>query len=253
MIDKIAFVITTFERDNLLIESINSLLPYMQNKWKMIIIDQSKEDKKWNESKELVYYKIPYNSGLSYARNFGVQKAYEMKFDYTVISSDSFVMNESILNLQYIIDNYMCYYDLIGFELDGCICSWEAYLKLIPGDSFELDFIDKTKKEMVYDCDIVRNFFIAETKALMITQWDTNLKLCEHEDFFWRFKEFDEVGWTSYISAFKQPDRPNNYASIREENFRNGRAFLMKKYGINKWVTYKNLDRSKRKRTNGTA
>lgn len=37
--------------------------------------------------------------------------------------------------------------------------------------------------------DFVLNFFLARTEMLRSVRWDSELKICEHEEFFWRLKK----------------------------------------------------------------
>ncbi len=291
MTPKIAIILTTFERDALLYKAIQSLVDNWQNCFTLIIVDQgtfSKEKYDYlskhcvfdslNKAKEyeatpfylntpIYYYKVPYNSGLSYCRNYGIQKAKELGCEYTVIGSDSFLFNSTIKWIDIYPKELGTFkftpfdveqnFDLIGFELDGCVCGWEAKLQLIEGQSFELDFIDKDGSDFysmfmplhfrIYRCDIVRNFFIATTESLLKVKWDEKLKLCEHEDFFYRYNQAGyKVGWTNIITAEKMKDRLDGYNKLRTQNFQNGQRDLKLKWGIKGWVTYKNLELAKR-------
>ena len=260
---KIGILITTFLRDELLYKSIQSIADNWQDNFELIIVDQGEMDTnkhKWILDKNLnsCYYSVPFNSGLSYCRNFGVQKAKELGCEYVFIGSDSFLFNKSLQNINTITDLIeISDYDLIGFELANSICGWEAKLNLIEGESFELDFINKQdimseyfnlpdNRPIILQCDIVRNFFIAKTESLLNVKWDENLLLGEHEDFFWQYKQAGyKCGWTDYISATKLTDRPPEYAKFRKQNFKEGIKKLREKYNINGWVTYKHLERAK--------
>ena len=261
---QIAILITTFERDNTLYKNIDALLSYIQNNFIILIADQghfSEEKEKWilkNQQrypKNFIYKKLSYNCGLSYARNYLVDLAKENKYDYILLSSDSFLFNESIQKINKIVDflNSNDSYDLIGFELKNCVCDWEANLNLIPNEHFELNFINKQepsnryKDILIFDCDIVRNFFLAKINPILHTGWDNNLKGREHEDFFWRYKQNNyKVGWTDYIWADKINDKPNIYQQSRNQNMQNGLKYLKKKYKIKNWVKYINLNNAKR-------
>lgn len=263
--NKIAFVITTFLRDDLLFEVVESLIPFQKENWHIIIVDQGNESKKKTEWLKAIqftrpdlihYYKIPFDSGLSYARNIGVVMAKEYECDYTVISSDSFKYNNTIEYLDCIVKkmhfNKRFNKDLIGFELENCKCGWEAKLNLIEGKCFELNFIEKEENKpgeiIFHSCDIVRNFFVATTESLLNTQWDKNLKLGEHEDYFWRYKQNNyRVAWTNGIVAEKLTHRPIEYAKFRSNHFREGKRYLREKYNIKGWVSYKNLNRAKKR------
>lgn len=253
------FLITTFLRDSLLYKSVESLLPYLGDN-AIIIVDQghlTDEKEQWldkyefdainysrkNNPQKRFYYQVPYDSGLSFCRNYGIQMAKELGSEYVVIGSDSFLFNETIGAITSLtFDGY----DLAGFELDNCTCGWEGKLNLIEGEAFELDFIDKSKKKLYYNVDICRNFFIAKTDSLFNSPWDNNLKLQEHELFFYNYKKNGyKCIWTPIIVAEKLTERPNEYSSLRQKNINDGRKYLQKLLGIKKWVIYKNLDRAK--------
>ena len=262
-------------RNELLFKSVQSLLDNWQDSFELIIVDQSERAKEkvftYHAEKEqashIHIFDVPFDSGLSYCRNFGVKKAHELNCEYVIIGSDSFLFNESIKKINEIIKilnlKIWCKerLDLIGFELENCCCDWEANLNMIENKSFELDFIEKSRKNdlldlaswtraSIYKCDIVRNFFITRTYKLIDVAWDNNLKLGEHEDFFWRFKRAGyKVAWTDYIKAEKMTNRSNKYAKFRQINFQEGLKYLREKYNISGWVTYKNLERAKRKKS----
>jgi len=266
--DKIGIIIIAFERNDLLYKSIQSIVPFIQPNWEIVVVDQGTLPTIQFADKlrklPIKYYQVPYNSGLSYARNFGVQKTKELGCDYILLGSDSFLYNESINWIDCLYKELGTFkltgehnFDLIGFYLSRCACGWEAKLSLIDGQSFELDFIDKENSSdfyslfhpfhcRIYRCDIVKNFFLATTESLLNSPWDENLKLGEHEDFFWTYKQKGyKVGWTNLITAEKMKDRPDKYSEFRRINFNDGIQKLKLKYNIKNWVTYKNLENSK--------
>ena len=66
--------------------------------------------------------------------------------------------------------------------------------------------------------EIVLNFFAARTDALRAVQWDAELKVCEHEDFFWRAKaEGIRVGYSPCDCVRHLRD----HGSARYRSFRN--------------------------------
>ena len=258
MNNKIGIIITTFFRDTLLYKSIESLVRFKSSDYTIIIVDQNPTQEKERYFSEFYYYGVPYNSGLSYARNYGVQKAKDLGCNYVVIGSDSFLMNESIKNIKLLIKNDLLNKDLIGFNLKtGCVCGWEAFLTLIPGKSFHLTFIDKTITTdsiieidnivfKLWNCDIVRNFFIAKTEMLIAVPYNNDLKLCEHESSFWEWKKAGyKVAWCDLVSADKMINRPDEYSDLRKENFRNGQQKLKEIYKIKGWVSYSNFENAK--------
>jgi len=92
----------------------------------------------------------------------------------------------------------------------------------------------------IWDCEIMRNFFVAKIDVLLQTKWDENLKMGEHEDEFYRLK-LQEVkcGWTDYIYIEKMNDRSEEYAKFRKLNFNDGLKKVRDKHSIKNWVTYK--------------
>ena len=254
--NKIAVIITTFLRDDSLRKCLNSLICNIPNNDHIIIVDQgNKVDVvlKDEEAKKRVHYKkIPFNSGLSMARNVGVSIANKLNCEYVVMGSDSFLFGMSINNINYLADNYLFGQDIIGFELSGCKCGWEAMIDLIPEKNFILDFIEKTPENSIsdmiklYKCEIMRNFFIAKTQVLLDTPWDEDLKLGEHEDEFWRLKEKGiKCAWTDFIKAQKMNIHNAEYMKYRQQNFNGGLAKIKEKYGISGWVKYKHLERAR--------
>jgi hypothetical protein len=230
----------------------------------MIIVGYQDKDMMLEMSHPQVYtYALPYNCGIGYARNDLMQKALAFNCDYTLLTADSILFNES---MKYINTLLPCFqkaerkewdgYDLIGLNLLNRI-EWEAKLNLIPNESFELDFIEKNVIDNnwcigdtifnVWDCDIVRNFWLARTEAVLEVPYDCRLVMCEHEDWFYRFKQAGyKVGCTKLCSGtYNKIENTPEYSTIREENFRLGKQRLLEKYQLKKWVTYKNIERIK--------
>jgi len=253
---KIGFIITTMLRDELLRKSVESLLKYKQDNREIIVIDQGEitiEKRDWLKEKNVHYYPISFDSGLSFSRNYGVQIAKQKNCDYVVIGSDSFLFNESIQKINTIVDLLnSSNYSFCGFSLDNCICGWEGKINLIEGQAFELDFVDKKKPHYIlnkipfWKIEICRNFFIAKIDILLNVQWDENLKLREHEDEFMRIKQAGYRGlWTDYIIAEKMTDRPNKYKQLRNKNMQEGLIYLQKKWNIKNWIKYKKFNNAK--------
>jgi len=265
MNNRICFIITTFMRDELLYKSVESLLPYIKQNpdWRIVIVDQGKlstEKEEWldknnidsfnysrkNNPQQLFYYQVPFDSGLSFCRNYGVKKAKELECDYVYIGSDSFIFHDNIILLNDYVKYNLLDFDLIGNELHPSKCGWEAKLTLIEGKSFELNFIDKSTNDTIFPVEICRNCFIAKTNVLLNTPWDENFRLGEHEDEFYRLKLAGvKCAWSDIIVLTKQTDRPNEYAQLRKTNFDNGIKYLRDKWNIKGWVSYKNLERAK--------
>lgn len=197
---KVAIIIPTIFRDDLLMDTIETIIENCDmEETKIIIVDQNKEET-YSERKRIFYetacsqfhsekrievIKVPYDSGISYCRNVAVELAKEQNIPYCFITADSIEFTESMKKLPKLL-TYMKRYDIIGLDIKDRI-GWEGILRLIPNDCFELEFIDKTcklcspKKLIIFHCDIVRNFFIGKTEVLYKIKWDNELKCREHE------------------------------------------------------------------------
>jgi glycosyltransferase involved in cell wall biosynthesis len=93
---KIAILITTFLRDALLYKTIQSIIENLPIDSMVLIADQGyKSDDKtiaidyYQSQIPLNYYQIPFDSGLSVARNFLVQKASEINIPYCLVMYNS--------------------------------------------------------------------------------------------------------------------------------------------------------------------
>jgi hypothetical protein len=257
MDNRIGIILTSIERPQALRKSVASILSVWQDNWVLFvgIQDDYYSDSfkimnhliNMNPDKEIRLYDLEYDCGISKARNELIQKVSLWGIPYTLLTADSITFDESMKCVGMLLD-YDPFYDLIGMRLNNRI-NWEAKLSLIPNQSFELDFIDPNKKnlESIVNCDIVRNFWIARTEALIKVPYDNDLIMCEHEDFFYRAKVQDlVVGCTNLCSGtYNKGENTPEYDKIRATNFRIGMQRLKDKYSLKSWVTYLHLERTK--------
>jgi GT2 family glycosyltransferase len=270
--EKIAIILTTFLRDKSLYISVNSILNnWINDKYILIIGDQGKySDKKkqwfWDrgfnradigEKRDKFYWNMQFDCGLSYARNFLINTAYSLGAKYCWITADSIKFTDKY-NLSPIIE-FMeedPRNGIVGFEIKNRVI-WECNIELVKNKHFlltrdNIEIINRNNINFI-KCDVVRNFFLAKTECLIHNQWDNDLKLCEHEDFFWRFKnnaksfteEFGadiyqpyKVFWTDYIKAEYLSHRPPEYNLYRKRLYSEFKKKLQKKYGLTGWITY---------------
>jgi hypothetical protein len=198
-----------------------------------------------NPDKEIRLYDLEYDCGISQARNELIQKVSLWGIPFTILTADSITFDESMQSINLIIQGMEWnQFDLCGLALDNRI-KWEAYLNLIENQAFELDFIEFNGTPFT-KCDIVRNFWIARTDALSKVPYDKQLIMCEHEDFFWRFKkEGYLVGCTNLCSGtYNKGENTLEYDKIRATNFRIGQQRLKDKYSLKGWVSYVHLERT---------
>jgi glycosyltransferase involved in cell wall biosynthesis len=260
--EKIGIILTSIEKNKALFESIASILKVLQPNWQVIIGYQGKDDSIVEFSHPQIFcYRLPYNCGLCFARNDMIEKALGLGCEFTLLSADSILFNESMKDIDNLLPCFQKsdreawnYYDLIGLSLSNRI-PWEGQLSLIPNQHFEIDFIEKNPKEGVWvtgdkvfniwDCSIVRNFWLARTKTLLDVGYHNELVMMEHEDFFIRYQVAGyKVGCTNLCGGtYKKATTSPEYDKIREENMRIGRQRLLKKYNLKKWVEYKHFER----------
>ncbi|MHB0960773.1 MAG: glycosyltransferase family 2 protein [Pirellulaceae bacterium] len=84
-------------------------------------------------------------------------------------------------------------------------------------------------------CDIVPQFFVADTRAIQsIGGWDSELKTNDHQEFFVRAKRHGlMVAYRASVSVLHWHTMPKDYATYRK---RDHRAIAARKMGITKWV-----------------
>lgn len=200
---RIAIGITTFLRDSLLKECLKSVMYNVPKNTIIMVADQghvTEEKTKWMSAHpNIQYYQLPFDCGLSEARNFLVKQAKDLGCETIVISADSILFNDSMKNLNILArcieDNE---FDLIGMDLENRI-PWEAWIDLIPGECFELDYLRKKDGTfnripdyvpyvrangqcVIYPVELVKNFFVARVDSLLDSPWDKELKTCFHPD-----------------------------------------------------------------------
>ena len=240
--NKIALIYTTFLRDDLASKTITSIINNWNTDWRLLIGDQNPTDEKASLYANFMYYDLPFDCGLSYARNYLVKKAKELGYEYCLVTADSIEFTG-----QYNFEPIMIFMkdngvDKVGFRLDNRV-SWEYNIELIPGKHFELSL---SNENLEYDgitynkVDICKNFFLAKTDALINIPWDNELKLSEHEDHCWRLKQASyKTYFTNYIGANYVDNKPNEYTKYRQRMYFEYRKKLQEKYGIKGWIIKK--------------
>ena len=257
---KVAILITTFNRDELLYKAIQRLVDLNLKDCIVLVGDQGNisEDKRnyYNnlKSEKFDWIELPFDCGLSYGRNRLVELAKEKDCEYCIVSADSIVFNKSlknIANLFYLFDNNKKL-GKIGFQLNNRI-GWEGWLSIIKNESFKLEFIDKSKYKIdnvinakIIPCNICKNVFIAKTESLIDIKYDENLKLMEHEDHCIRYYNKYLTLWTDLISADYINFKPESYNIYRRRMYGEFMKVLLKKYNFKKWILYVGLENAKK-------
>jgi hypothetical protein len=151
----IAILITTFLRDNLLYKTLQTIADNYTKNCIILIADQGYSNSEKDITIDyfasqipLEYYKIPFDSGLSFARNYLVNIANEKHIPYVLISTDSIQFTE----------NYN--FESLFKDLDNNIL---------------INFIFKDTEPIA-----LKDIFLAKTN-LLIDLWDEEMKLYEYQ------------------------------------------------------------------------
>ena len=257
MENKIGIILTTFLRDDLMYKIVQSVLDHWNKDYILFVGNQSYQTDEermkgfsnfglniTNISRvDVRYYNLPYDCGLSYARNYLVQKAHEAKCNYIFLTADSYEFRD--YDFSKLIEFLESNKDngIIGFvEENKPDPNWKYDLELVPNNCF---LLKKPRRKIIefkslkfQPCDVVQNFFLAKTETLLKCSWDNELKLTEHEDFFYRLKNE-----TSYKVYFNDSIRckyinkkPKDYSEKRQRIYNVYKLKLQDKYKITSWI-----------------
>ena len=256
--EDITFIIKTFER----VECVNRLVKSILVMYPDAIIligDDSRVScnvffEKNYPKKNVKIYDLPFDSGLSYGRNYLLDR---IKTDYFVLLDDDFVFDKDTdleSGLMILKSENL---DIIGgfFRNSSAVCKPTDYLKVATQELFHLqkpynyigtlnldeanrilnaNFITNEFPEFAIT-DITHNFFIGKTDIIRErNRWDDELKINEHTAFFLKGKQQGlRVGFTNRMSVRHMPIRSKLYASFRDRDYH---KLFMRKYNIKKYV-----------------
>jgi GT2 family glycosyltransferase len=242
---KIAILYTTFMRDDLMVKSLQSIVSNYTKDYILLVGDQNPTEDKINmvSNEQSFYYGLPFDCGLSYARNYLAQEASRLGCDYCLLTADSIILNKTLFDkLPKIIEFLSAQPErgLVGFDINNRV-KWEFNLAL--DNAFVVNLANDTLEEngiKYKKCDICRNFFLVKTEVLIKNKWDDELKLCEHEDWFWRLKKETnyQVFFTYYIAVDYINDRNTEYNKYRGRAYSEFQEKLLKKYNMKRWIKY---------------
>lgn len=203
----IGILIPTFLRDKKMQKEVESILKHCDSssffrKWiRIYIADQGHE--LWSKEKIEFYkkleldghkvFKTPFNSGLSYNRNFLIQQSNE---PYLMIMDDDFEFTENT-NLTKMIEilNHKEENGIIGGDIENRPPYNASLIFEQLNNGVKLYRIERLiNKQHInnleyYNTDIVLNFFLAKREVLEEIPLDNELKLVEHTDHFLRIKQ----------------------------------------------------------------
>jgi GT2 family glycosyltransferase len=234
-----AICMVTFMRDSKLKDCIESIQKYYPDEWvRLYIADQNESitEEMQNyyinlQSKGHIVVKTPYNSGLALGRNTLVNK---VKEPYLLIIDDDFRFTEKtdLTKLKNILESKedigICGGKLLGQDPYLAWIYYNPVLKkilkiktnYIPHSTCKTIQYPYRPFETVYDySDIVLNFFLAKTEVFKDIQWDNNLVMVEHSDYFLRLKE---TKWKVVSTTEVECEHNHQNNSQEYRNFRSG-------------------------------
>jgi GT2 family glycosyltransferase len=254
---QVAIIIPTFIREDKVTECITSILKtYPEGMVRIYVGDQSDEISeqmqefyKKLQSKGHVFVRLPFNCGLSYARNYLIKQT--KSEPYIMIIDDDFIFTEKT-DLSKFID-VLEEQEFNGIA-GGCIdkryhyAGWLDYLpsinKILKINIFSVpqainlttEYNYKQRKVAYYYSDIVLNFFLAKKEIFNDIEWDNDLILVEHTDFMLRLKQLNK--WkVCYVPEVSIDHSPH----INEDKYKNFRHNENKNIGIERFCKKWNL------------
>lgn len=175
------------------------------------------------------YFILPFDSGLSYGRNFLLEK---VETKYVMVLDDDTVFTDDtelawplrVLEEHHDIDlvggRYLPekFYGKQVIERGVLIRDLEIYNGIVDGFP-------------VYD--FTANFFVARTEKIREIRWDESLKIQEHMDFFWRAKQRLICTHLPYFSSQNSHLESEGYARFRGRH-KKFQALQCQKIGVKK-------------------
>jgi hypothetical protein len=257
----VGIIIPTFLRDDKLINCVNSILKSFeginrfQPFFKIYIgdqgnqgVDKSKYYQKLIDSGHSVFT-LPYNCGLSYARNYLIEKSKE---PYILVIDDDYIFTEKTHLEPFF--RLLLEEENIGL-VGGKLSDRETLPTKILVDSqknnqnnviyltkpliYSESIKTKTQKSYKYfESGYIPNFFLAKKELFYDIRWDEELKLVEHSDFYLRLKQTKwKALFTPDVIVEHHPENNSEeYNSYRNNktggNCINGLYKFRKKYNL---------------------
>lgn len=254
---QIAIIIPTFLRTNKVKDCINSILTvYPKGMVRIYVGDQSEfiSDEMNNfyselEQKGHKFFRLPYNCGLSYSRNYLIQQT--TSEPYILIIDDDFIftphtnLSKFIDVLEEKEDHGICGGNLEGrHHYAGWLTHHPSIQKIFKTDIFYVpqninlttEYNYRQRKVSYYYSDIVLNFFLAKKEVFSDCQWDNDLPLVEHTDYYLRLKQTKwKVCYAPEVTIqHSKLENTEEYKNFRhEENKKIGTERFCKKWNIN--------------------
>ena len=244
MDDDVTIAIKTFERPDSLRDLLVSIRQFYP-KTRIIVADDSKKPyapQMAREFSNVECISLPFDVGISVGRNEMLKR---IKTKYFVLCDDDFLFYE-----QTKLEEFKRILDETDIELVGGVFmnksdtgkfdkphTYAGHLVFDSPRNLRLDFVKPDRN--VIRCDLVHNFFMANTQALITKTggWDPRFKISEHTIFFWKAKKNGlKVAFTPNVCVNHAESKPAKYNYYR--HMRRNKYFLMffKELNLQSWT-----------------
>ena len=188
--ERIAIIYTTFLRNELMQKTFQSMVENDTDAYALLMGNQNENDTGYASlAMKIIHgmiFNLPYDCGLSYARNYLVNEAHKRGIKYCLISADSISFDA-----QY---DFSKHIEML--ESDPKLAKIGFNLENRQNFTYDLEIHPKHNKFVVIKprrstisannveyvpCDLCCNFFLAKTAVLKEIDWDNDLKLCLEE------------------------------------------------------------------------
>ena len=247
---ELAVIMPCFKRDELLAQTVETYKQFMPKNWVLIIGDQDPTEAKLHQysAPNIYYCGLPFDCGVSFARNRLIEEAQDLGFEYGLLSADSIPLIKTPDLTPYIEFLKMDpNHGIIGLPTSDNLKKedlWNANLSineegihLWPANEYtEFNGI-KYKK-----CQIVSNFFLFKLQVFIDCPYPEEFKMGEHEISFLNImqKTLYKVFWTNYRFADYLSIRPPDYKQYRDRLYSIYIPLLKQQLKIRNWILYHN-------------
>ena len=237
----ITVAIKTFERPLCLEKCLGSIREHYPD-IPILVADDSREPSSglmWQYKAVNAAPSGEFDIGLSAGRNALVQNC-DTEFIFIVEDDMVFTAETDLEKL--VLE--MPEYDILGAQLlrpDGSLQSYEGWMTEREDGEGKLLVMYRFAIAETAPCEIICNCFLARTQTLNDVPWDEDLKIMEHEDYFWRAKKAGvRVGFSPQVRILhERGHRPEGYGEYRNRRVNHFQAIARAKHGWidSTWVT----------------
>lgn len=239
---KVTAIIKTFERAEK-VRNLHASLRQYYPTLPVVIVDDSQTPMTDVWDPQTRYIHADYDIGLSQGRNLAVSY---VDTPFTLLLDDDFLFTPKTK-----IETFLQILETTDFQIvAGQVLDFGWKNRVFKGMLEVHDtvlYLNNYHKGMRHQghirYDFVLNFFLARTQTLRDNPWDPELKIREHEDFFWRLKQKNIlVTSTKHVSIGHYPtsdtvQKDDLYFEKRVERFHHYHHLACQKIGVSDFVS----------------